>query len=80
MESMRLQEIEQKKKLKEKKLDVVVDEEGKQVYDFQVTDTGMHGDDIIKQEEKYQSGPTDQEIAQAEELIDPEGVQQQKLN
>jgi len=34
MEKIRLQQIEEKKKLKEKKLDVNLDLEGKQVYDF----------------------------------------------
>jgi len=34
MEKLRVQQIEEKKKLREKKLDVTIDEQGKQVYDF----------------------------------------------
>ena len=79
MEKLRVQQIEEKKKLREKKLDVTIDEQGKQVYDFQVGDTGKTGENIIKQE-KYGSGLTPQELEQAEELMDPEGVQAQKLN
>jgi nuclear GTP-binding protein len=76
MEAARLAEIEAKQKLKEKKLDVTIDEAGKKVYDFAVGEAG-NGSSIVKQEEKYE-GLTKEEIDEAEELIDPEGVQAQR--
>ena len=72
MEGQRLQALEAKRLRKEKKLDVVVDTEGKQVYDFQVGEVGK-GSIIVKEEEKY-PGLTNEEINEAERLIDPEGA------
>ena len=78
MEAARMAEIEAKKQMREKKLNIAIDEEGKKVYDFTVGETGQNAS-IIKQEEKYE-GLTKEQIDEAEKLIDPEGVQAQKTN
>lgn len=69
MEAIRLAQLEEKKKVK--KMDVKIDEEGKQVFDFEVGESGTTG--VLKQEKKYE-GLTAKDIDEAEELIDPEGV------
>lgn len=75
MEAIRLAQLEEKKKVK--KMDVKIDEEGKQVFDFEVGESGTTG--VLKQEKKYE-GLTAKDIDEAEELIDPEGVQAQRTN